>query len=167
MQISVQKGDVVADLGAGSAVLSIAAAKLGARSVAAVEVDADAIPNAEENVALNGVGDVVTIFAGDAGALLPLLAPVDVVVANIISGVLVEILPIIAASLAPAGFAILSGILAEERDEMLEELSGGGWTIADEDYEDEWWSVLIVRQHIPSFPRSRSLPEARSRLGMK
>jgi ribosomal protein L11 methyltransferase len=165
--MSLQKGDVVADLGAGSAVLSIAAAKLGARRVAAIELDGDAIPNAEDNVRLNEVADVVTVLAGDAAALLPLLAPVDVILANIVSGVLIEILPIIAASLSESGFVILSGILAEERNEMLAELSDGGWTVTEEDYEDEWWSVLITRLHIPSFPRSRSLQEARSRSGMK
>jgi ribosomal protein L11 methyltransferase len=57
MQGVVRAGDVVADLGAGSAVLSIAAAKLGATRVAAIELDPDAIGNAEENVANNGVGE--------------------------------------------------------------------------------------------------------------
>ena len=60
----------MADLGAGSAVLAIAAAKLGAAYVAAIELDPDAIGNAEENVARNGVGDRVTVIEGDAAMLL-------------------------------------------------------------------------------------------------
>jgi ribosomal protein L11 methyltransferase len=140
-----RSGDVVADLGAGSAVLAIAAAKLGASRVYAVELDGEAIPDAEQNVLRNGVADRVHVFEADAGALLPLLAPVRVVLANIISSVLVELLPIIAASLTADGGAILSGILQDERDEMLTVLAATGWRVLDEDAEDIWWSVSIAR----------------------
>lgn len=138
-------GDVVADLGAGSAVLAIAAAKLGASRVFAIELDPEAIPNAEENVARNAVAEVVHVFEGDAAALLPLVAPVRVVLANIISSVLEQLLPDIAAALAPDGAAILSGILREERPHLLAVLEAGGWRITAEDEEDIWWSVAIRR----------------------
>lgn len=140
-----QPGAIVADLGAGSAVLSIAAAKLGAARVYAVELDADAIPDAEQNVSRNGVADRVHVFEADAGAVLPLLAPVDLVLANIISSVLIELLPAIGAALGQGGRAILSGILSEERDTMLQVLAVHGWTVLDEDAEDIWWSVSIAR----------------------
>lgn len=145
LQDAVREGDVVADLGAGSAVLAIAAAKLGARKVIAVELDEDAIPNAEENVAANGVSNRVVVVQGDAGAILPLAAPVRVVLANIISSVLVQLLPVIEGALAPDGEAILSGILLEERPMMLQVLSEGGWQVEAEDTEDIWWSVRIAR----------------------
>lgn len=136
---------VVADLGAGSAVLSIAAAKLGAARVYAIELDADAIPDAEKNVVHNGVADRVHVFEADAGALLPLVAPVDVVLANIISSVLIELMPVIGAALQPGGAAILSGILREERETMLAVLAAHGWTVIEEDAEDIWWSVSIAK----------------------
>jgi ribosomal protein L11 methyltransferase len=145
MQGVIRPGDVVADLGAGSAVLAIAAAKLGASRVAAVEVDADAIANAEENVSRNGVADRVRVIEGDAWDILPLLAPVRVVLANIISSVLTDLLPAIAGALAPDGRAILSGILYEERTHMLEVLAAGGWRVEREDCEELWWSASIVR----------------------
>ena len=138
-------GDRVADLGAGSAILSIAAVKLGARHSFAIEVDPDAIGNAEENVARNGVADRVTVLEGDASLLLPLVAPVDVVLANIISSVLVQLLAPIASALAPRGHAILSGILREERSDMLTALDTGGWRVEREDLEDIWWTVAIAR----------------------
>lgn len=138
-------GMTVADLGAGSAVLSIAAAKLGATRVYAVEVDPDAIADAEANVRRNGVADRVHVFEADAGAVLPLLAPVDLVVANIISSVLVGALPAIAAALPAGGTAILSGILLEERVGMLATLAAAGWRVLAEDAEDQWWSVAAVR----------------------
>lgn len=138
-------GKTVADLGAGSAVLAIAAAKLGASRVYAIELDADAIPDAEKNVERNGVTGVVHVFEGDAGALLPLVAPVDIVLANIISSVLIELMPLIGSSLTEGGSAILSGILLEERETMIEVLGAHGWTILEEDAEDIWWSVSIAK----------------------
>ena len=135
----------VADLGAGSAVLAICAAKLGANSVVAIELDPDAIGNAEENVAVNDAGDAVHILQGDAKVLLSLVSPVDLILANIISSVLTELLPVMAESLSPDGFAILSGILAEERDMMLGEIAAGGWKVVSDDLEENWWSVLITR----------------------
>ena len=146
MQGLVRPGDVVVDLGAGSAVLAIAAAKLGAARVTAVELDADAIGNAMENVARNGVIDRVHVIEGDAAALLPLLAPVDVVLANIISSVLIELLPAIYTALTGDGRVVLSGILVEERDAMREALTDGGWVVTAEDREDVWWSVAITRR---------------------
>ena len=141
---ALRAGNDVADLGAGSAVLSIAAAKLGAARVYAIELDGEAIPDAEANVGRNGVADRVHLFEGDAGALLPLVAPVHLVLANIISSVLIELLPIIARSLTPDGGAILSGILHEERDTMLGILTTHGWRVLREDHEDIWWSVSIA-----------------------
>jgi ribosomal protein L11 methyltransferase len=142
----VQPGDRVADLGAGSAVLAIAAAKLGAASVAAIEIDADAIGNAEENVRRNGVSGIVSVIEGDAATLLTLIAPVRVITANIISSILVEMLPEMALALAPGGRAILAGILSSERDEMLASIEAWSWRVEAEDTEEAWWSVTIARR---------------------
>ena len=139
----IRPGDVVADLGAGSAVLAIAAVKLGAARAVAIEIDPDAIGNAEANVARNGMVDRVAVLEGDAEQLLPLVAPVRVVLANIISSVVVSLLPVIARSMRPDGEAILSGILAEERADLVRELESSGWTIRAEDREDVWWSAIV------------------------
>ena len=137
---------IVADLGAGSAVLAICAAKLGAERVAAIELDQDAIGNAEENVARNGVSHTVRVIQGDAAILLPLIAPVGLILANIISSVLLELLPLIRESLTRDGRAILSGILEEERGMMKDAILRNGLTVESEDLEEGWWSVLIARQ---------------------
>lgn len=146
MQSVIRDGDRVADLGAGSAVLAIAAAKLGARHVAAIEIDHDAIANAEENVRRNGVTDRVTVIEGDAAVLLPLVAPVRVITVNIISSVLLALLPAIESALQPGGRAILSGILSSERDEMIRALEQHGWVVTAEDEEEAWWSAAIARR---------------------
>ncbi|MGI9141409.1 MAG: 50S ribosomal protein L11 methyltransferase [Gemmatimonadaceae bacterium] len=144
LQRVIRAGDTVADLGSGSAVLAIAAAKLGARSVAAIEIDPDATSNAEENVERNGVGGAVHLFEGDAMVLLPLIAPIRVVIANILSSVILDMVPLISSSLAPGGEVILSGIMLEERDMMLERLSGAGWRVTMDESEGEWWGAIAV-----------------------
>jgi ribosomal protein L11 methyltransferase len=143
MQRVVRPGDSVADLGAGSAVLAIASAKLGATQVAAIELDPDASSNAQANIEQNNVADRVQYIEGDAEVLLPLVAPVNIIFANIISSVLIELLPSIKSALAPNGKAILSGIMLEERPMMLGEIEKGNWIVEAEDTEEQWWSVLI------------------------
>ncbi len=144
MQGVIRPGDAVADLGAGSAVLAIAAIKLGASRAFAIEVDPDAIGNAEENVARNGVGSRVAVLEGDAAVLLPLVAPVRVILANIISSAVLLLLPAMRAALSYDGRAILSGMLAEERASILSLLAAAGWTIESEDTEGDWWSASIA-----------------------
>jgi ribosomal protein L11 methyltransferase len=146
MQRVIRVGDTVADLGAGSAVLAIAAAKLGAKRAIAIELDPDAIGNAEDNVARNGVRERVSILEGDAATLLPLVAPVRVVVANIVSSVVIALLPVVSAALTRDGVAIVSGILVEERRDTQAALEDGGWRIVETDEEGAWWSATIVRR---------------------
>lgn len=146
MSSAIRAGDRVADLGSGSAVLSIAAAKLGAARVAAIELDHDSIANARANVERNGVASAVTVLEGDAAVLLPLVAPVRVVLANILSSVLLELLPVIDAALTADGEAILSGILVEERETMCAALERAGWKVVAEDVEGSWWTALAARR---------------------
>ena len=146
MQDVVRSDDRVADLGAGSAVLAIAAAKLGATSVAAIELDPDAIGDAEDNVRRNGVADRVQVICGDAAVLLPLVAPVRVVLANIISSAIAALLPAIGEALEPGGRAILAGILREEQPRMAQLLEADGWTVLAEDAEEIWWSATVARR---------------------
>ncbi|MFN8581933.1 MAG: 50S ribosomal protein L11 methyltransferase [Gemmatimonadaceae bacterium] len=143
MQRCLTPGVVVADLGAGSAVLAIAAAKLGASRVFAIEVDPDAIRNAQENIDRNGVSEVVHLFEGDAATLLPLVGPVDLVVANIISSVLVDLLTTMARTLPSGGHAVLAGILGRgTRHRARRGLRGR--IVAAEDHEEDWWSVALL-----------------------
>lgn len=146
MQSLVAPGSRVADLGSGSGVLAIAAAKLGAARVVAIEMDPDAIGNATENVERNGVDQAVTVLQGDAAALLPLVAPVSLVLANIISSVLMELSPLMHRALPPGGKAVISGILVSEREDMLASLAMDGWRLESELREGEWWSSVIARQ---------------------
>ena len=145
MQTVVRRGDWVADLGAGSAVLAIAAAKLGAARVVAIEMDHDAIENAEENVARNGVSAQVAVLEGDASVMLPLLGQFRVILANIISSVITALLPVIRGGLQPGGAVIVSGVLVAESAALRAVLLGDGWSVDAEDVEGEWWSAVLHR----------------------
>lgn len=145
MQSVVRRGDTVADLGAGSAVLSIAAAKLGATRIAAIEIDDCAEESAEENIRVNGVQSAIRYLVGDATVLLALVAPVRVILANIVSSVLMELLPGIVDSLAEGGSAILSGILVDERELIARAIGHAGLRVQREDVEGDWLTLLVVR----------------------
>ena len=144
LESALRPRDVVADLGAGSAVIAIAAAKLGARHVVAIELDPDALGNARENIVRTGVTARVHLLEGDARAVLPLVAPFDVIVANILAPVVVELLPVIAASLTGDGRAIIAGILEDERAGVMDRAVAGGWRAEREDREEGWWSALLT-----------------------
>ncbi len=138
-------GPFVADLGSGSGVLAIAVAKLGATRVAAIDIDADTLSNAEANIRLNGVADRVHLLTGDARLILPLLAPVDLITANITSATIVDLMPIMARALAPTGRAVLGGMLADERAAMTGRLTAAAWRCEADDVEDEWWATIVAR----------------------
>jgi ribosomal protein L11 methyltransferase len=103
----------VLDVGTGSGLLAIAAARLGAARVVATDNDPVALDVAAENAARNGVA---LELSGEAPSLLP--GEFDLVIANILANTLVELAPGIAARLAPGGTLLLSGILAGQEDEV-------------------------------------------------
>jgi ribosomal protein L11 methyltransferase len=137
----VQQEDRVADIGSGSGILSIAAVHLGAKKVLAVELDPMSCDVARENLLANGVEDRVEILVEEIQGDSPLPhAPFQGIVANIQRYILVPLLPSFLASLVPGGWLILSGVLLEERDELLNSASHHGFSLDQEDQEGEWWS---------------------------
>ncbi len=143
-------GERIADVGCGSGILSIAAAKLGASEVLAFEMDPYACHAARENVQANGVEKVVRIqqcrMTLDD---LSRLGPLDGLVANIESGVLRPLLPGFREALEPGGWLIVSGILREECQDMQEAASRQDLSLEVEDVEGEWWSARFRRSGPP------------------
>lgn len=107
-------GSRVVDYGCGSGVLGIAAALKGAASVLCVDNDPQALTAAADNAARNGVADRVRCVAPEEYDA----ESVDVVMANILAGPLIRLAPRLCRSLAPGGHIVLSGILAEQADEV-------------------------------------------------
>lgn len=139
---ALKPGDRLADVGVGSGILSIAAAKLGGR-VTAVEIDPPAVAAARENVARNGVD--VEVLEGDG--FEPLLSgePFDVVVSNLISALLVRLAPAAAAVLRPGGAWIVSGIIEANWGDVLGAAQGVGFHLESEHREDDWHAALFRR----------------------
>jgi ribosomal protein L11 methyltransferase len=148
LQARLRPGDQVLDVGTGSAILAIAAALLGAARAHGVESDADALINARENVAANAVADRVTLeeAAVDAAYLEARAGAYDLILANVLSGVLLPLLPAFATALRADGALILAGILRSEADTMVGAASSAGFVLHAEDREDEWWSGLFSRR---------------------
>ena len=133
--------DLMLDLGSGSGILSICAARLGARQAIGVEIDPQANVIARANVARNGVADRVSILDGDAAVLAPLLGPAQMVVSNILREVNVSLLPAIRQALAPDGVVIFSGMEQPERELFLPAMGEAGLRLDHEATDDGWWAA--------------------------
>lgn len=147
LETCVEPDSRLLDVGAGSAVLSIAAALLGAREVEAIEMDELAIPTAIENVERNGVATQVRVRQARVDAAdLAALGPHDGVIANIETGFLLPLLDGLYAATRPGGWLLLSGILQTEAEIMrtAAETVGLGLTARDDD--GEWCSLLFGRR---------------------
>ena len=110
------RGARVIDVGTGSGVLAIAAWRLGASSVTAMDNDPDALQNARENVSRNGAADAIEIVEKDLSSVST--APADVVLANLTGAVLCRYARELRALTAPAGTLIVSGFSPEEIDDV-------------------------------------------------
>jgi ribosomal protein L11 methyltransferase len=108
-------GSTLIDYGCGSGILSIAAAKLGATDVSAVDVDVEALKASAENAQRNAVADIVHPLAPSGLAK----TTVDLLVANILAGPLLALCETFAECLSPGGRIALSGITADQAHELL------------------------------------------------
>jgi ribosomal protein L11 methyltransferase len=143
-----QRFDNVLDLGCGTAVLAMSAARMGAASVLASDIDPVAVEVALANVKANGlegrVGCVESI--GFDSPVVQAGAPFDLIFANILKGPLIELAPDMAAHLASGGLAILSGLLIEQAEEIVEVYQAQGFDLQTREGLGEW-SALTLRRH--------------------
>ena len=141
------EGRSVIDVGTGSAVLAIAAWKLGAASVDAVDIDADALVAAADSLERNAAGAAIRLVQADLAGLASgtLRQSYDVIVANLTGATLERH----AATLASLGHAeswlIASGIETHEADAVITALSQHGWQVVHRDTEEGWVGLSLVR----------------------
>lgn len=133
-----KRGDKVLDVGTGSGILAILAAKLGAASVQAVDLDQTALLVARENVQNNQV--VVNLQQTDLVATVEGLF--DVVVANILAEVICRLIPMIKPLLKEGGYFISSGIIVAKQEEVMIELERSGFTVVETNRDGDW--IVIV-----------------------
>jgi ribosomal protein L11 methyltransferase len=135
-------GQRVLDVGTGSAILAIAAARLGAGEVLGTEIDPVAVQAARENIDRNGVGDVVTVVESsspdEVGAW-------DVVVANILPHILLDMADALVAATTSHGVLVLSGILDTRVDEVALGLAARGMRLIEQRQEKDWTALILSR----------------------
>ncbi|MDK2835628.1 MAG: ribosomal protein methyltransferase [Thermosediminibacterales bacterium] len=139
----VAKGEVVLDIGCGSGILSIAAAKLGASNVYGIDIDPNAIKVAEKNVIINEVTDRVKIIEGDLVKGLDLKA--DIVVSNIIADTIINLISKVSKNMREHSKLILSGIIKDRKFEVVEALERNGFDILKIEEMGEWITILSVQ----------------------
>lgn len=133
-------GRHVVDYGCGSGILAIAALKLGAASVHAVDLDPQAVLATRENAVRNGVAGRLTVT--ESPDLVP--AGADALVANILAGPLVELAPAFAAGLRPGGELALSGVLASQVESVT--AAYRPWFDIGETATRDDWGVIVGRR---------------------
>ncbi|MFP5255517.1 MAG: 50S ribosomal protein L11 methyltransferase [Acidimicrobiia bacterium] len=134
-------GDRVLDVGCGSGVLAVVAARLGSRHVTAVDVDPEAVRATAANAAANGVADRIDPSLGPLGEVT---GAFDLVVANIGQRVLVELAPDLLALAAPGGTLVLSGLLADQVPAVVAAYPGADEVACGE--EDGWAAPVLRRR---------------------
>lgn len=135
----VKEDTLVYDIGCGSGILGITAAKLGANSVYAVDLDEAAVSATKANAILNNVEDSVTVLHGN---LMDLLSePADIVVANIIADVIIFLADTIPNFMHDDSIFIASGIIHVKTKQVVEALKSNGLEILSVDEMGEWASV--------------------------
>jgi ribosomal protein L11 methyltransferase len=138
-------GHRVLDLGSGSGILAIAAAKLGAAGAVGIENDPESTPVARRNAERNGVTGVVDFLDGDAADLAPLLGPADLLLSNILRTVNTALLPAIITALRPGGLAVFSGMETAEAATFRDVLGAAGLPERDAVEDAGWWAVAALR----------------------
>lgn len=135
-------GGRVLDVGCGSGILAIAAAKLGAVTVHGVDTDPIAIEATDANAARNGLDGRITARAGSLPAGQP---PSDVVLANLIASVLITLAAALRDELRPGGILLSSGIFVDRESEVRDAFRSVGLDVTARHAEGDWVALEAVR----------------------
>ena len=137
-------GKRVLDMGSGTGVLAIVAAKLGAESVLAVEIDDMAEESVRENISLNGVAEKVESICGDASAIEG--REFDVVLANINRNILLADMEAYDKSIVAGGHLVLSGFLAEDVEILVKKAVSLGYKLTNHRSNDVWQALEFEKR---------------------
>lgn len=136
------------DMGCGSGILAIGLVKLWPQArVVAVDIDPESVIVTERHAGMNDCGGAIVAQAGDgyAAPIVDMRAPYDVVTANILAGPLVEMAPDLNAVLKDGGYAILSGLLKRQKDEVVAAHTALGLRLVKA-VEIGDWQALVLRK---------------------
>ncbi len=140
-------GKNVVDIGCGTAVLAMAAARVWPNPVLASDIDQVAVDVAKANVAANNLEERVNCVeaAGFNAPALQEASPFDLVFANILKGPLIGLAPDMAKHLSTKGYAILSGILNPQADEVIAVYIQNGFNLVDRTEIVDWTTLVLEK----------------------
>lgn len=136
-------GETVLDVGTGSGVLSIASKHLGADEVYAFDLDEVAVRSAKENMAMNPIADDVHVSANDL--LKDVEIEADVIVANILADIIVLMLQDAWRLLKKDGHLIISGIIEDKKEMILQALEDQGFVINQILQQKDWFAMIVKK----------------------
>jgi len=142
LEEQLRPGMTVLDVGTGSGILAIAAAMHGAAAVDAVDVEPVAVRSTVENAARNAVSDRVRAAEGSVGPDEPFTGPYDLVLANIIARILIDLRDGLVEATKPGGTLILSGIIEGREADVREAFGAAGMTLADRAQMEDWVALV-------------------------
>jgi ribosomal protein L11 methyltransferase len=143
LELLVNVGDSVADIGCGSGVLAVAAVRLGAARAVGVDIHAEAVMVSTTNAAVCSVADQVEFAEGSIELLAGQIF--EIVVANIAASVLLELANQLAIAVSAAGALVLSGVLEEQVPAILEEFALQGFTLVSTAADGDWRALVLRR----------------------
>lgn len=140
LESCLRPGDTVLDVGTGSGILALAAARLGASHALGVDIDPVAVRVARENIARNGLESVVEVRQGDL--LQGLNVQADVVLANIIADAVILLSGAVRAHLKQGGAFLCSGIIRDREADVRAALQAAGFAVERAEYRGEWVALV-------------------------
>lgn len=138
----VEKDMTVIDVGTGSGILAIAAGRLGAGRVWAVDIDEAAVTAACANVRANGMDDIIHVQQGSIADLD--VGPVDVIIANIVAGTIIKLAPQLAERLRSTGWLVVGGIIEKRQGDVASALENAGLTIVQVLQKEDWITMCAT-----------------------
>lgn len=146
LEETVKKDDIVFDIGTGTGILAIAASKLGASSVTAVDFNKKAVRQAKSNVRLNGVSNIVKVYNSDLlTAIAAGVQKADVIVANLVTDAVLSLMPTLPEYMDKGAAFIASGIIDDRIDEIKAAAKQTGFTCVDDTLQNGWYAVSMRR----------------------